>query len=138
MDETDVPTLQVVLDTTTVMEGDSVTGTVQRNWITDAPLAVTFSASTDGRMTLPVVVIPAGQSSATFSVQAIHDSAPEKDETFTLTAAAGGFVSGSADLTIDDEIDLPTLTLTADASQVLRTGRASRSPCPGPSRSIPR
>ena len=90
VDETDVPTLQVALDPTTVMEGDSVTGTVQRNWITDAPLAVTFSASTDGRMTLPVVVIPADQSSATFSVLAIHVTAPEKDETFTLTAAAGG------------------------------------------------
>ena len=122
VDETDVPTLQVALDPTTVMEGNSVTGTVQRNWITDAPLAVTFSASTDGRMTLPVVVIPADQSSATFSVLAIHDSAPEKDETFTLTAAAGGFVSGSADLTIDDEIDLPTLTLTTDATQVPKDG----------------
>jgi hypothetical protein len=122
VDESDVPTLQVVLDTSTVEESGSVTGHVTRNWITAAPLAVTFSASADGRMTLPVVVIAANQASVDFTVEAIHDSAPEKDETFTLTAAAGGFVNGSADLTITDHRDLPTLTITPGTSQVVENG----------------
>ena len=93
-----MPTLTLVLDTATVEEGGSVTGHVERNWITTAPLAVTFSASTDGRMTLPAVVINANQSAATFTIDTIDTSEPEKDETFTLTAASGGFVSGTASL----------------------------------------
>ena len=120
--ETDVRTLTLVLNTTTVEEGGSVTGQVTRNWITNAPLAVTFSASTDGRMTLPVVVIGANQSSAAFTVDTIDSSEPEKDETFSLTAASGGFVSGTASLTITDHHNLPTLTLTPSTSQVVENG----------------
>ena len=120
--ETDVPTLTLVLDTTTVEEGGSVTGSVERNWITAAPLAVTFSASTAGRMTLPVVIIPANQSSSTFTVGTVYNSAPQKDQTFTLTAASGGFVGGTAALTITDESNLPTLTLSPTTGQVVENG----------------
>ena len=122
VDESDVPTLTVSIDPSTVEEGGSVTGTVVRNWITSDPLPVTFTASTDNRMTLPVVVIPANQSTATFTVGTIDTSEPEKDATFTLTAASGGFVSGTASLTITDHHNLPTLTLSPSTSQVVEDG----------------
>jgi len=90
----DTPSLRVFLDPATIEEGGVVTGRVERNWITAAPLAVTLSASASGQVNLHVVVIGANQASAAFTLTTIQDTLPEKDDTLTITAEAGGFAGG--------------------------------------------
>ena len=85
-----MPTLHVFLDASAVEEGGTVTGRVERNWITASSLSVTFSASIAGQFNLPTVVIPANQTSATFTLATIQNTLPEKNEVVIVTAQAGG------------------------------------------------
>ncbi|NUQ61376.1 MAG: S8 family serine peptidase [Pirellulales bacterium] len=114
----DTPTLRVFVDAETIEEGGTVTGRVERNWITAAPLPITLSASSSGQVNLPVVVIDANQSSAAFTITTIQDTLPEKDGTLTITAEAGGFADGTASFMLTDHADLPTLTLSPAVATV--------------------
>lgn len=83
----------------------AATGTVSRTGSTAADLSVTLTSADTSEATVPAsVTIPAGVSSATFSVAAVDDTEADGNQTFTISAAASGYTSGSATITvIDDE-----------------------------------
>jgi hypothetical protein len=118
----DFPRLTLILDTATVEEGGTATGRVERNWVTSVALPVTFSVSSAGQIHLPVVTIEADQDSAAFTIVTIQNSFPEQNQTLALTAYASGFLSGSANLELTDQEDLPTLTLTPASGQIAEDG----------------
>lgn len=80
-------------------------------------LVVTLSTTdSDGsELSVPAsVTIYAGQTSATFDVTARNDTAEDGSQTVTVTAAAGGFYSDSANVVVrDDDVSFFTLATIA-------------------------
>lgn len=118
----DEPTLRLVLDESTVEEGYSITARVERNWITQEPLTVLLRASSAGQLDLPVVVIGANQAFATFTINTIQNTLPERDERLMVFAEAAGFLRGEAELTVTDHEDLPTLSITPEVGVMAEDG----------------
>ena len=102
---TDYEDLLVTLQATSISEfGGATLGTVRRsNTDLSSALTVLLASSDLSEASVPAtVVIPSGQSSATFSVQAADDSLLDGRQTLTISATAIGYVGGSADLQVDD------------------------------------
>lgn len=114
------PALQLTLSKSLVYEdsgSEAAIGTIVRlGTDNETDLVVTLSSSDTTGATVPAtVVIPAGQSSATFPVAAVPDNATAGNKLITIGATALGLVSGSAQLTVTD-IDLPDLIVSAVAA----------------------
>ena len=62
------------------------------------------------------LVIAAGNTTATFFIDAVDDSAYDQSQTIRITASASGCTSGTKDITVTD--DESTLTVTLNASSV--------------------
>ncbi len=74
------------------------------------------------------VVIPGGQSSATFAVQAADDSLLDGRQTLTISATAAGYMDGSVDLQVVDHEVSPSLSAIVDQRKtVARRRHATRS-----------
>jgi len=101
------PTLTVTLNRTSVVENagsGAATGTVTRTGATTEELTVNLASSDTSEATVPAAVtIPAGQSSTTFAVAAVDDTATDGTQSVTITAAADGFDSGTATLQVADD-----------------------------------
>ena len=115
----DTPSLRIELDVESMIEGETAGGTVYRSYGMDAdptymtgePLTVSLAEVSCEQFTLPATVeIPAGSLEASFDVTATDDEIPELDADFTIEAAAAGYTSGTAAVTVVDN-DLPTLTI---------------------------
>jgi hypothetical protein len=79
-------------------------GTVTRSGSTALELEVNLSSSDTTEATVPsVVVIPVGQSSATFEVNAVDDQFPDGDQMVFITASAPGVISGSYEIVVEDD-----------------------------------
>ena len=114
-----VLTLQVNLSQ--VREGASqpVIATVTRNGSTVAALTVALANGDPTELSLPTqVVIPAGQASATFNVQALLDGLVDGPQTVTISASATGYTLGSNTVTVLD-VDLPRLAVSIASGQVI-------------------
>jgi len=101
----DGPTLRLTLAAEVVGEGlaTATTATVTRNTAPGAALAVTLSSSDTTEATVPpVVTIPANTNAVTFAITTPEDGVTDSNQTVTLTAAAGGFTSGSSVLVVSD------------------------------------
>ena len=90
----------------------AATGTVT---ITPAPGAnttVTLASSDTGECTVPAsVVVLAGQTTATFAVDAVDDLLSDGSQTVTLTATTAGFTDATASVTVtDNEASLDGVT----------------------------
>lgn len=123
VNDNDVPTLTFTASTTTVVEGAaSITGVVTRNTTSNAAsLSVSLSSSPAGQISLPTpVVIPANATSVAFSISAVDDALVDGSPTVTLTAAAGGFVSGSKAVVARDND--PALILALSGTAVTEGG----------------
>jgi hypothetical protein len=98
--------LTVQLSSNVVGEGGTVTGTVTRNTAdTSNPLVVTLFSTDPAHAFVPTtVVILAGQTQATFTVTGVQDFQIDNPFSFfaNIVAAAEGFKSGSAGLTVFD------------------------------------
>ncbi|NLF73029.1 MAG: choice-of-anchor C family protein [Candidatus Anammoximicrobium sp.] len=82
---------------------DATTGTVTRGGSTEDDLTVLLTSSDTTEATVPAtVVIPAGQTSATFVVTAWDDLTADGTQTVTITAAAAGFEEATATLLVMD------------------------------------
>ena len=105
----DQPTLTVNLDSTLV-EGETLTATVVRSGVDlTSPLSVEVQADDSGLVTVDqTVVIPAGLSSQTFTVEAIDDSTVRPTTTVELLVSATDFESGLASFEVTDN-DQPSL-----------------------------
>ena len=119
VDVTDVENLTITLDTLVVSEGDgtnAAVGTITRSdtdMLTDLVVNLSTSDTSELAVTSPVV-IPAGQPSATFPVDAVDDLLFDGDQMVTISATADGYIPTTSDVvTVNDQepkLVLSTLT----------------------------
>jgi len=96
----------------------AATGTVTRNTDTTAALTVNLSSG-DASEAVPAVAsvtILAGQSSATFQINAVDDAVVDGSQSIVLIASATGFPSAVDTVTVTDD-DTPELTLLVSPNQ---------------------
>lgn len=114
----DIPRLALAFDTNRVVEGTVVTVTVSRGAASPSPLAVTLTSASPAQLSAPAATtIPAGAASCQFAVLAADDTLVEPPIACELSAAAAGFDSAYATLTVLDN-DAPALQLTLAAQTV--------------------
>ena len=111
----DHETLTISLPVTTVTEADgpnALTGTVTRN-NSDISAALTVFLASDDESEAKVpasVVIPSGQTSADFSVEAVDELLADGDQVAQLTASSSGYVGDAIALTVqDDDLNVPVM-----------------------------
>lgn len=111
--DNDGPTLRITFDRDLVAEGmaAAATGTVTRNTPPIGDLLVQLASDRTGELTVPpTVLIPNGQSSATFAVTTIEDFVADGNQTVTVTASTTGYTSGTRSIVVSD-VDLPDLVV---------------------------
>ncbi len=82
------------------------TGTISRTGATTAELTVTLVNPDPSEIAIPAtVVIPAGQASATFAVEAVNDLLADGPQTVTVTASGLNFISTTQTMTVQDDGD---------------------------------
>ncbi len=98
------PSLSVSIKDPSISEnGGQTTGTVTRSGDTSNPLVVSLYSGEPTEATVPsTVTIPAGASSATFTITGVDDDKVDGTQTVAITASATGFASGSANLNVTD------------------------------------
>lgn len=114
----DYERLQVVFDVSSIAESDgnaAATGTIRRdNSDIAAPLFVALSSADLSELrVLASVTISAGQTSATFALDAVDDALLDGPQTVTVTASAAGYVAGTGTLTVSDHETL-SIVIAAD------------------------
>ncbi|MCA9085301.1 MAG: hypothetical protein KDA81_14650, partial [Planctomycetaceae bacterium] len=128
--DNDVLTLTLSLAPGSISEAaGSATGTVTRNdGDLSQPLTVTLTSSDLTEATVPAeVTIPAGASSATFTVLAVDDSDIDGTQNVVISATAGGYVGGTSSLSVtDDDISTenvpPVIASISSSSQQTPSG----------------
>ena len=106
-------------------EGELGQGMVTRNGNRSSVLTVNMSASvadeisfdSSSAISTTTVTIPAGATSAQFTIRALTDGVVDGPQSVQLTAAAMGFDSGTATVTVVD-VDLPPLSLALETNRV--------------------
>ncbi|MHC4404509.1 MAG: golvesin C-terminal-like domain-containing protein, partial [Planctomycetota bacterium] len=94
--------------------GGTATGTVTRSGDMSGALTVGLSSSDVTAATVPLeVTIPAGQASATFSIDAVDDQAADGTQTTTITATASGYLDGVGTLEVTDD-EVPAVLIVDD------------------------
>ena len=79
-----------------IYEGNSGTSSLSISGTLPSDLIVSLTSSPAGLLTHPAtVIIPAGQTSASYTVSAVDDTLHNGTRTCTVTASATGFTSGS-------------------------------------------
>ncbi len=107
VNDIDVASLSVSLVDSRLSEGGpGTTAQVVRNTAATDPLVVTLSTSDDSEATVPATItIPAGETSASFTVTAVDDPDFDGDQVIDVVAQATGHTVGTAVVTIiDDEV----------------------------------
>ena len=104
-DDTVTPTLVVSIADDAISEnGGFTSGIVSRNTDTTNDLTVNLlSDDTSEATVLGTVTINAGQSSATFQVNAVDDQVVDGIQTATITASATGHASGADSVDVTDD-----------------------------------
>jgi len=102
-------------------EGDApLTGTVSLTGSLLADLVISLSSDDPSELTVPATItIPAGQTSATFTVTVIDDSDLDGTQVATITAATSGFASASRTVSVTDN-DAHHFTLSPVANPQIR------------------
>jgi hypothetical protein len=115
----EIATLLLVLAASSIPEnGGSTIGTVTRNTPTTTALVVNLSSSATSAATVPEsVTIPAGATSATFTVTAVNDAIADGNQLTNITAASNGFQSASSGVTILED-DVPSLFIEIVATSI--------------------
>ena len=113
----DVLSLHLDSEVTALAEGNTASVTVSRNDAQLAlPLTINLTTDEDSIIGIPSqLLIPAGQASAVFTVQAIEDSLDRADQLVQIHAAATSYQPASFALSWEDN-DQPALTLTTAKS----------------------
>ena len=111
--------LSLTLATTDVREdAPAFEGTLTRNSDVRVPLTVTLSNSAPAQLITPAtVVIPVGQTTVTFPLQAVADKVTDGDQAVRLEARATDHF-GSAAVIVVRDVDLPLLTLSLATNRV--------------------
>lgn len=100
------PKLSLTISPMKVLEGNSATGTVSHNNASTASaVTIALSSNDNTEATLPSsVTIPAGSSSAIFTVTALDDNTVDGPQNVVISAAAAGYTSSSASITVSDKL----------------------------------
>jgi hypothetical protein len=102
----------------TVGEGATGSGTVSISGTLPTALTVLLSSGNPGRLTVPASVsIPAGSTSASFTLTAPNNALTDGSASATITATASGFTSANAITTVLDN-DVHHYAVSAITSQV--------------------
>ncbi len=117
--------LTLQLPGTQLLEGTTMTGIVFRNGSTSQPLTVTItndrvteiSFSLSATTSVATVTIPAGSSSAQFSVRALNDGMVDGSQLVNIFASAPTFPTALAQLIVLDA-QVPNLRLTVATNSV--------------------
>ncbi len=120
----DVATLLVTLSQSSISEnGGQTTGTVTRNTPTNSDLIVTLSSSdtTEATVLPSTVTILAGANSASFTVNAVNETLADGNQIATLSVAATGFETATANVTVVDD-DVAALTLVFAQTSISENG----------------
>jgi M6 family metalloprotease-like protein len=114
-----IKSIQVALPETVLEGAAAVSGTLTLNEASTSALTVNLSASMPGRLTVPAsVLVPAGQTSFSFSVSAPNDALLNGSPLVSVLASVPGYVGLSAQTrVVDDETTVLTLTLPASANE---------------------
>ncbi len=115
--DNETPTLTLTAGPDFSENGGSSQFTVSRNTEDNSsPLTVTITSDDIGEAIFaPVTVeIPAGQSSASFTIDGVDDSLADGTQVVSFTASAVGFVDGTDSVQVTDD-EVPTLSVTAGA-----------------------
>lgn len=132
-----VPTLSLSLSPASWSEGAGAlasTATVRRDADLSAPLTVNIASSSASAGTPAQITLPAGAATASFPVAAIDDQIAQGDRGVSITASAGGFVSGVATATVRDNdvaglvLDAAPLSTSEAGAQASFTVRLSSQP----------
>lgn len=112
--DNDGATLTVTLPASVTEGGASDTGTVTASSAPLYPVTINLAATPSGLVTVPAsVTLPAGQTSVTFSVSAVNNTAIDGTRNATVTASTSGWTNGSATV---DVLDNETLNLALSLS----------------------
>lgn len=134
----DLPTLTLQTSSGSVTEDAgpaALVGYLSRNTSTNAPLTVTVVSDSPTQLLPPAtVIIPAGQFSVAFDIDAPLNTTIEGPRNVRLQASATGFQTGSALVAVADN-DAPMITLALAADAVVEgadspatTGKVVRQP----------
>ena len=112
--DNDVPSLSLTLNNNTLSEGDTTTGILSRNTPTSEALTVTLASSDTTAVAVPSsVTISAGHSQAIFNIAAIDDTHFDDMQTAILFAAAPGFSTQIAQVSVANDDVAPTINIAA-------------------------
>ncbi len=122
----DQRSLALSLAASTVTEGGTVDATITRiGQDLSQPLVVMIEATPSIISVPQTVTIPAGESIFVFSVESIDNDVVDADQTVTIMASAAGFTTVvSMLMVINDDVPVPTLTLTLDRNQLSESDAA--------------
>jgi hypothetical protein len=102
--------------------GGKATGTVTRNTPIGSTVDINLASSNSSEVSLPAsVVIPAGQSSVTFSIASIDNLIIEGNKLLAVSASSIGLVSATSSLTILDD-DISSIGITISPSSIPENG----------------
>ncbi len=100
-----IPALSLTINPVSISEGGgNALGTVTLGNALTSPLTVNLTSSDLTAATVPAsVTIPAGLTSATFSITAVNDAIADGTQTTEITAAATGLTSVKSSLSVTDD-----------------------------------
>lgn len=102
--DNDGPTLSMTSTASVLNEGGEMNVTVKRNTSTAEQMVVNFSSNHDADINYPAsVIIPAGESEASFTVKSMGNEITGDGFTATLSASAEGFATGSIWFAVSDQ-----------------------------------
>ncbi len=129
VEDIDPPRIELTVDATKVREGESVQASVAIDPPADLAATVRLHAAPSLQVFIPdTVEIPAGASTAVFTVEGVQDAVMERPlKTVTLTARLAGYGRAEATLDVedDDQLDLD-LEIDADYIREATVGEAAR------------
>jgi len=111
--------LSVSLPTSAGEGAGTVGGTFGIAPAPESNLTVNLTSSAPGQASVPAsVVVPAGQTSAPFTLMLVDDALLDGTQPVTVTAAVAGYVSGAGTIAVEDnETAVLTLSLPASSSE---------------------
>jgi len=111
LNESAAPSLLVLLDTLSESAGAS-TGTVVRTGETSSAVTVNLTSNNPATATVEATAnFLAGESTATFTVTPVDDSAPDGVQQTTIEATAVGYTAGTAVMKVEDDDALEVIVI---------------------------
>lgn len=102
--------------TSSITEGNTSTRSISISGTLTEPLTISLSSTNSAQLTVPsTITIPAGSTSASFTLTAVDDTNTDGTVTVQITATASGFTGASANVSVVDN-DLHHFTFSTISS----------------------